>query len=79
MSTAVDEASDWQPGDPLYARGSYRDYLFNFRPEPENANCLCPDAAGWPEPRGGHDLGKRDVVEELIAWHRANHDPEAVA
>lgn len=55
--------TDWEPGDPLYSQGAYRNYFFNFRPTPgydpdvDDSICCCPDRAGWPEPLfGAHKI-----------------------
>lgn len=52
---------------PLFARGAYRDHVFNFRDDPESAQCNCADAAGWPEPIHGRGLGDGDELGAFIA------------
>ena len=70
--TAAHSGTTWEPGDPLYDRAanhsgaSYRHYLFNFRYDGEGEQCSCGDAAGWPEPRNGQNLGNRDELGEFI-------------
>lgn len=68
-------ARQWQPGDPLYTHGMYRDYLFNFRDEPDTENCNCGDAARWTPDNwpanGGRSLDPNvDEIGELIDWYR---------
>lgn len=68
----------WEPGDPLYARGPYRDHVFNFRDEDEpSEDCNCGDAARWPNPITGRGLPDRDELEEfIIRWRAAQEVAE---
>lgn len=66
--TAVESSSEWEPGDPIYQRAPYRDYIFNFRddsaddPYWENRG----DAARWPTPSN-----TRTIAEDpLASWLR---------
>jgi hypothetical protein len=69
--------ADWQPGDPLHHRGQYRNYLFNFREDTDSEECHCPDAATWPEPRGGSALAPGDEIGDLIRAERAAREEQA--
>lgn len=60
---------DWTPGDPLYSRASYRDYLFNFRDDPDREQ-PGPDAASWPEPSTRYALPADDELTAFIEAHR---------
>lgn len=71
---SAEQAHEWEPGDPLYPKGSYRDYLFNFRADAMGAEPGA-DAASWPEPGVAHRmLVDGDEIGDLIAWHRAQRE-----
>jgi hypothetical protein len=81
--TATHPAPTWEPGDPLHDRAashsgaSYRHYLFNFRYDSDGEHCSCGDAASWPEPRNGQNLGNRDELGEFIDDVRQDDDRRA--
>lgn len=69
-------APEWQPGDPLYTRGTsggsaYRTGLFTYRDESDlPTDCHCPDAASWPNPRSHRPLPEGDELADFIShWH----------
>lgn len=58
----------WEPGDPLHRPGSYTNYVFNWRDDPE-IDQPGPDAASWPEPRGRYTLPADDELSVFIEAH----------
>lgn len=69
MTAAEDE---WVPGDRLYPESgsAYRTHLFNFRDDEEFGPEPGPDAASWPNARGGGYMPEGDELGTFIAgWH----------
>lgn len=62
----------WQPGDELYERHAYSQYLFNYRDDPTSETCRCGDAAVWPNDPLHNRRIEDDPFAEFIAWWRAN-------
>lgn len=58
----------WEPGDALHRRGTWSNYIYNFRPSDDEKSEVysCPDAATWPEPSLPYVLTDRDELGELI-------------
>lgn len=68
-------AETWQPGDPLYERGPYRDYFFNFRPIPGDDDFEeigWADAASWPDPLPGRRITGDPFELFIKQWHEWN-------
>lgn len=72
--TTTQPVTTWVPGDPLYNRAPYSQYIFNFRDDHEDNPEPGTDAAHWPHPRG-RTLGdlppECDELGLFIRDHRA--------
>lgn len=64
--------------DRIYApagRDMHSRYIYNFRDDVDAAQCVCNDAASWPEPKAAHALTETDDLESVFTGIRRRDEP----